>query len=147
MKATKGDKIKVAYAGKLTDGTLFDQSAPDRPLEFTLGEGKLIPGFEQAVEGMGIGEVKTVDIAVQQAYGEHDATLIRKFSRAVLSGDMQLEKGRIIRLRLANGGGLTGMVLAVTGEDVIVDLNHPLAGKDLRFEITVVSIERPGMDA
>lgn len=142
MAVAKGDKIKVQYVGKLKDGTVFDKSEENQPLEFTVGEGKIIPDFERAVEGMNVGENKTVDIQSQRAYGERDESLVRKFDRSALPPGFEPKKGMIIELHLPTGDAIPATISDVGGNYVVVDLNHPLAGKDLEFDIKVVGVDK-----
>jgi peptidylprolyl isomerase len=141
MKAQKGDRVIVAYTGKQSNGQVFDRSPDDRPLEFVVGEGKLIPGFENAVEGMAVAEEKTVTIPAAQAYGQRDPALVRKFNKEVLTGTVTLKKGMTVRLRLQNGGSILGTVLDLPEDGVIIDINHPLAGQDLSFAIKLLSVQ------
>ena len=141
MAVTKGSKIKVHYTGKLTDGTVFDRSQEDKPIEFVVGNGNLIPGFENAVCGMNPGETKTIEIKTEEAYGQKDETLIRKFPKDIIKDGTMPQKGMVIKIFLKNGGVVPATVQEVTETDIIVDLNHPLAGKDLIFEITIAAVE------
>lgn len=143
MKAQKGDRVAVAYTGKLKEGQVFDRSADDRPLEFIIGEGKLIPGFEQAVEGMSAGETRTVHLGADQAYGQRDPAMVRKFNKEVITGPITVTKGMTVRLSLKNGGSLMGTVLDIVEDGIIIDLNHPLAGRDLTFDIKLLSVQTP----
>jgi peptidylprolyl isomerase len=144
MNVKRGDKVAVTYTGKLGNGRVFDRNTAERPLEFIVGEGKLIPGFEQAVEGMAVGDVKTVNIPAAQAYGMRDHSLVRKFPAGVIQGVAGMKKGISVRVKLRNGGSILGTVLEL-GEDgsIVLDLNHPLAGQDLTFEITLLSLSTP----
>lgn len=141
MVAQKGNKIKVHYKGMLTDGTVFDSSFNREPLEFVLGEGVLIPGFEKAVEGMELNEEKLVEIPSNEAYGEIDTNLIVELSLASLPEDFTAEVGEVIQLQDQSGGIVPGAIIEVGEENIKVDLNSPLAGQDLTFKIKVVGIE------
>jgi peptidylprolyl isomerase len=135
-----GDTVKVHYTGKLDDGTVFDSSDGGDPLEFTMGQGQLIAGFEDAVTGMTVGDSKTVTLAAEEAYGEHDETMILTVPRSELPEDLEPEIG--IQLRSVQDDGQE-MVMAVTDisdDEVTLDANHPLAGQALTFEIEVVEI-------
>ncbi|OGS17586.1 MAG: hypothetical protein A2219_01090 [Elusimicrobia bacterium RIFOXYA2_FULL_50_26] len=140
-RCTKGSKVKVAYVGTLSDGTVFDSSEDGNPLEFVMGDGKLIADFEGAVDGMSEGEKKTVSVPADRAYGNRDESLIRSFPRNLLPSDGRLPaQGMALNLYLPNGKSIPGVIVAVNEQDVMVDLNHPLAGQNLTFEITLISI-------
>lgn len=138
--AKNGDQVKVHYTGTLTDGTIFDSSVQREPLQFTLGEGQLIPGFERAVLGMQVGEVKTFTIEAADAYGLHNATLIFTVAHGSLPSNMNPSIGQRFQVRQQDGSVMAVSVSAITEEGVTFDANHPLAGKDLTFEIHIVEI-------
>ncbi len=138
--AQVGDMVKVHYTGRLTDGTTFDTSLERDPLEFTLGEGELIAGFEQAVLGMAAGESKTTTIPADQAYGPHHAERVIDVERHHLPSDLQPEIGQQLQMTRPDGTTLSVMVTTVTETQVTLDANHPLAGQDLIFDITLVEI-------
>ena len=137
----KGAKVKVHYTGRLVDGTIFDSSKERKPLEFTVGSGQMIPGFDKAVEGMKLYEEKTVTIKAEDAYGKRDRTLIREFSLTSLPQNVEPKMGMVIQIQDQNGSPMQGTIIDITENSVIIDLNHPLAGKDLIFDIKVVGIE------
>ena len=137
----KGDKVKVQYTGSLEDGTVFDSSKAGEPLEFTVGSGQMIPGFDKAVEGMKLNEEKKVTIKAEDAYGKRDEALIMEFPLASLPKNFKPEKGMMIPLQDPTGRQIPGTIIDITENSIIVDLNHPLAGKDLTFDIKVVGIE------
>jgi len=139
--AQNGNIVQVHYTGTLQDGTMFDTSVGREPLEFTLGEGRVIPGFEQAVLGMRIGESKTVTIPVKDAYGPHNADMTLVVSREELPGDITPEVGQQLEITGSDGGTIIVIITEVSDTTVTLDANHPLAGKDLTFEIELVSIE------
>ena len=139
--ARSGDQVKVHYTGKLTDGTEFDSSANREPLAFTLGEGQLIPGFEQAVLGMTLGESKPTTIPADQAYGPHQPERLMGLERHHLPPDMQPEIGQHLHMTRQDGSEVTVIVAAVSEAGVTLDANHPLAGQDLIFEITLVELQ------
>jgi peptidylprolyl isomerase len=139
--AQNGDIVQVHYIGTLQDGTVFDTSIGREPLEFTLGEDRMIPGFEQAVLGMKVGESKTVDIPEEDAYGPHNAALTLVVSREELPEDMTPEVGQQLEIAGSDEGTIMVIITEVTDTTVTLDANHPLAGKDLTFEITLVNIE------
>lgn len=135
--AKTGDTVRVEYVGKLTDGTVFDSSEGSDPLEFTLGEGRVIPGFENAVSGMEVGETNSVTIAAADAYGEADPKLHIPVPRERFPDDIDPAVGQSLQVTLANGNTMPVTVMEVAEETVTLDANHPLAGEDLEFEITL----------
>lgn len=138
--AKNGDCVKIHYTGKLEDDTVFDSSVNRAPLQFTLGEGKIIPGFEKAVIGMNPGESKTVKIPYDEAYGPHRPELIAEIERSRFPEDMKLEVGKEIKLRQPNGRVVAVKIINITEAKVTLDANHPLAGKELSFDIKLVDI-------
>ena len=138
--AQHGDLVKVHYTGRLADGTTFDTSLQREPLEFTVGEGDLIPGFEQAVLGMAPGESRTTTIPSDQAYGPHHPERVMDVERHHLPPDLQPALGQRLHMTRQDGSTLTVVVTAVTEAQVTLDANHPLAGQDLIFDITLVEI-------
>lgn len=140
MPIKKGDKVRAHYTGTLEDGTVFDSSRERDPLEFVLGKGMLIAGFEAAVEGREPGETVTVTIPPAEGYGEVDPDLIFVVPRAQVPDFIPLEVGT--PLQLSNEQGQMDVTIAEVGADeVTLDANHPLAGKTLTFEIEIVSAE------
>lgn len=138
--AKQGDSVKVHYAGKLDDGTVFDSSVGREPLDFTVGAGQLIAGFDEAVVGMAVGEKKTVRIAPEQAYGPHNPEMTLQVPRGDLPPEIQPELGMQLEASQEGGHSMVVTVVEVTDESVTFDANHPLAGKALTFEIEVVEI-------
>jgi peptidylprolyl isomerase len=138
--AKQGDTVKVHYTGKLQDGNVFDSSENREPLEFTLGAGNMIPGFEQAVQGMNIGDKKTAEIPSEQAYGEKREDMIISVPRENVPGDIEPEVGQQLAIQQQGGQQVPVTVTEVSEEKVVLDANHPLAGKDLVFEIELVEI-------
>jgi peptidylprolyl isomerase len=130
----------VHYTGRLTDGTQFDSSVGREPLEFTVGAGQMIKGFDTGVRGMAVGEKKTIEIAPQDAYGERDDEAIIEFPASNIPEDMTLEPGMQLTLRNQFGQPIPVVVLEVKEEIVVMDANHMLAGKDLVFEVELVEI-------
>ncbi len=139
-KVKDGDTVKVHYTGKLTeDGTVFDSSEEREPLEFTLGEGQLIPGFEEAVIGMEVGENTTVDITSEDAYGERREDLELEVSKSDLPDNIDPQVGMQLQMQQQeNGQAIPVQITDVEEEYVKLDANHPLAGKDLTFEIELI---------
>ena len=141
VEAKDGDTVKVHYTGTLEGGTVFDTSMEREPLEFTLGAGKMIPGFEEAVKGMQVGQSKTVTIPADKAYGPHRDERILLIEREQLPEDLNPEVGQRLQMRQTVGPTIPVIVIEVTETVIVVDANHPLAGKDLTFEIELVEIK------
>ena len=139
-KAKDGDTVKVDYKLTLEDGTVYDESAAGEPLEFTLGENEVITGFEDAVKGMKVGETKTVTLTPEQAYGQYDDSLVQVVDRSQLPADIDPQVGQYLQAQGSDGSVRTFVITAVTDTTVTVDGNHPLVGKTLTFEITLVNI-------
>ena len=140
LKAKNGDTVKVHYTGTLDDGSIFDSSRDREPLEFILGSGSMIPGFDKAVNGMQVGEVKTITIPANEAYGEHRDDLVWIIEKDKLPEDLDPTIGQQLEVGLSNGGSAIVVVTYVSEASIRVDANHRLAGKDLRFEIELVEI-------
>jgi len=140
MKAKANDKVKVHYTGKLTSGEVFDSSQGRAPLEFTVGGGQMIKGFDEAVNGMEVNEQKTVTIPSVEAYGEKKDELIQEIPVDQLPADMQPEVGQKLVATNDLGHQTQVSVIGVTEEAITIDANHELAGKDLVFEIELVEI-------
>jgi len=139
--AGNGDTVQVNYTGKLADGTVFDSSVGREPLEFTLGAAQVIPGFEKAVFGMKVGEKKTVTIPVDEAYGPRRDDMVGELPREKLPSDLAPEVGQQLIMARPDGGKTIGTIISVSDNTVTIDANHPLAGKDLTFEIELVKIK------
>ncbi len=135
-----GSKVKVEYKGLLTDGTMFDQSGEGTPIDFVVGEKKLIAGFENGVIGMDEGASRTLNIPAAEAYGPWDQDLLKKIAKSSIPAEFQAVKGMTVKLHLPNGSAVPALIHDIIEEGIIVDLNHPLAGKDLVFEVKVVEI-------
>lgn len=142
IKAVKGDAVKVHYTGRLTDGTIFDASPQSRPLHFILGRGEVIPGFDEAVTGMFQGETKTVAVAPEQAYGAHDARYVEEIDQGLLPSGLELKVGRQLEITGPKGDKLLVLITALTEQTVTLDGNHPLAGKELIFDIELLEVEK-----
>lgn len=132
--------MKVHYTGTLNDGTVFDSSKGREPLQFIFGQGQLIPGFEKAVEDLSLGEITKVDIPHQEAYGEVRQDMIIRIERDKVPADIQPEVGMQLQIQQPNGQPLPVMITDVSDSHIVLDANHPLAGKDLTFEIELVSV-------
>jgi FKBP-type peptidyl-prolyl cis-trans isomerase 2 len=141
MIAKAGDKVKVHYTGKLAEGIVFDSSIGAEPLEFELGSGMVIVGFDEGITGMTIGEKKTVNIPVEKAYGPSEVENIIRIPRAEIPADLEIEIGMILNMHQDGNGQVMQVAVAdLDDESVTLDGNHPLAGKDLIFEIELVEI-------
>jgi len=138
--AKLGDTVKVHYTGKLEDGTVFDTSTDSDPLQFTIGEGQIIPGFEQAVVRMNPGESKTIKVPVDEAYGPHREEMVLVVNRNQLPADLIPEIGQQLQSRQPDGQTIVVTVTDISESSVTVDANHPLAGKDLTFDIQLIEI-------
>jgi len=138
--AKNGDTVKVHYTGKLDDGTAFDSSVNKDPLQFKIGDGRMIPGFEQAVIGMKPGEKKVATIATDQAYGPHREDMVRSVERNTFPPHIQPEVGQQLQIPQTDGHKILVTVTNVSESNVTLDANHPLAGQDLTFDIQLVEI-------
>jgi peptidylprolyl isomerase len=136
----QGDEVKVHYTGKLDDGTVFDSSQGREPISFKVGEGQVIPGFENAVEGMEVGESKTVTIPSEQAYGPRREDMVVTVEKDKFPDGVDPEEGQRFQVGSSEGQSVPAVVTDVSGEEVTLDANSPLAGQDLTFEIEVVEV-------
>ncbi len=137
--AKSGDTVRIHYTGTLTDGSQFDSSTGREPLEFTLGDGMVIPGFDTAVDGMSIGESKTFDIPADQAYGERRDEMVMTVSRDEFPDHIEPEAGQ--QLQMQQGEQVFVVTVTdVNDEAIVLDANHPLAGEDLTFTVELVEI-------
>jgi peptidylprolyl isomerase len=139
-RANKGDSVKIHYTGRLEDGTVFDTSQNRDPLDLKLGEGKVIPGFEEAVEGMDEGETKTTTIPAEEAYGPRRDDLLLAVERDRLPEGLDPEVGQPLQMQTEEGQMVQVVVADLQEDTVVLDANHPLAGQDLTFEIEVVEV-------
>ncbi len=135
-----GDTVKVHYTGTLENGEVFDSSVSREPLEFTLGQGQLIPGFEKAVIGLKVGDTTTAEIPSAEAYGERNPQMEVQVQKSQLPEGMEPEVGMQLQLNQPDGQAIPVQITKVEDEEVTIDANHPLAGKDLTFNIEVVEI-------
>lgn len=139
--AKQGDTVRVHYTGTLASGEQFDSSREREPIEFTLGEGQLIAGFETAVQGMTEGERKTVTVPSTDAYGPHDPQLLQEVPKERLPQDLDLQIGMVVQAADPTGRTMRLSVQEIGDETVLFDANHPLAGKDLIFDIELVELK------
>ena len=138
--AKSGDNVQIHYKGTLDDGSEFDSSAGRDPLAFQLGSGQVIPGFDKAVDGMTVGDSKTVRIEAADAYGERADELVQEVPKTALPPEMEPEVGMALQSQTPEGHVMNLVVTEVTEATITVDANHPLAGQALTFEIELVSI-------
>ena len=134
----QGDKVKVHYTGTLSDGIVFDSSEGKEPLEFTIGENKVIPGFENGIKEMKLNDEKTIKIQPKDAYGERDEKMVVAVPRSKFPPE--IEAGGHLLLKGPDGQRIPAKIKEVKENEVLIDLNHPLAGKELNFKVKVVGI-------
>lgn len=148
-RAEAGDAVRVHYTGRVEDGTVFDTSAGKEPLEFTIGEGMVMPGFEAAVVGMSAGEAKTVTITPEEGYGPRREELVMEVDRGCVPQEYEPVAGQTIQIGQSKERMLQVVVSEVTEDRIVLDANHPLAGKTLVFEmemVEILGIRREGKD-
>lgn len=136
----QGDKVKVHYTGTLQDGSVFDSSREREPLEFQIGSGALIPGFEKAVLGLSVGESTKVEIPSGEAYGEVRDEMIISVERDKLPADIDPQVGMQLQVQQPDGQAMPVVISDVNETHITIDANHPLAGRDLTFEIELVEV-------
>lgn len=139
--AKEGDSVKIHYTGTLDDGTQFDSSAGRDPLAFELGSGQVIPGFDKAVDGMAVGDSKTVNIPAEDAYGPHQPAMVQDVPKSALPDDLEPAEGMGLQAQGPDGQLVNLVITEVKDESITVDGNHPLAGKALNFDIELVSVD------
>jgi peptidylprolyl isomerase len=137
----KGDQVKVHYHGRLTDGTTFDSSAGRQPLEFEVGSGMVIKGFDEGVTGMAVGDKKTISIPADEAYGPRQEEMVIEFPIKNFPPDIKPEVGMTLQMHGDNGQELPVVITAINEESITLDANHPLAGKELVFDLELVDIK------
>lgn len=135
-----GDTVQIHYTGTLPDGEVFDSSEGRDPLKFEVGSGQIIPGLDQAMPGMTVGEKKTVEVPADQAYGPVDPNALQQVPREGIPEDIPLDLGTQLQVQSPQGQVLPVTVVEVTDSHVTLDANHPLAGRDLTFAIELVGI-------
>jgi len=140
MQAVKGDKVKVNFTLKDANGKVLESSKDTAPMEFTIGEGKVIPGFEKRIIGMTVGESKTITIPPEEAYGKRDEKKVFEFGREKTPPGFNPQIGQQVRMHRPDGTFFTVTVIEVTDKGFIMDANHPLAGKELTFDLELVEI-------
>jgi peptidylprolyl isomerase len=139
--AKSGNTVKIHYTGTLDDGTQFDSSKGREPLEFEVGSGQVIPGFDKAVEGMAVGDSKSVRLEADEAYGQRHEQLVQEVERSMLPDHVNPETGMALQSSSPDGRVTQFVITAVTEETITVDANHPLAGQALSFDIELVDIK------
>jgi peptidylprolyl isomerase len=139
-KVENGKYVKVHYTGKFDDGEVFDSSTGSTPLEVHMGASEVIPGFEKALIGMSENERKTVVITPEDAYGQRDENLEQSFQRSDFPADFAAQMGEMVVLESEEHGQFPAVVKSIDGQSVVLDMNHPLAGKELTFDLEVVEI-------
>jgi peptidylprolyl isomerase len=142
IRAMQGDTVKVSYTGRLADGTVFDASPAERPLRFILGKKEVIAGFDAAVTGMYMGESRTVAIPPERAYGPHEGQYVETVERGMLPAQLDPQPGQQLEITATNGNKLLVLVTGVTDDTVTLDGNHPLAGKELIFDIELLEVHK-----
>lgn len=143
IRAAKMDTVKVHYTGRLQDGTIFDESPEDRPLQFIIGREEVIAGFDEAVEGMYQGESKSVTVPCEKAYGKSKAELLETVERSIIGDKVDLQVGGQLEVTNHDDTTFRLMVREITEEYVTLDANHPLADKELIFEIELLEVKKP----
>jgi peptidylprolyl isomerase len=136
----KGDVVKVHYTGTLDSGETFDSSEGKDPITFTVGAGQVIKGFDEAVVGMKTGEEKSIKIKPEEAYGLRNEQYVKEVPKKAFPPNMELRSGMMVVLGTPDGQKIAALVKEVKQESAVIDFNHPLAGKNLNFKITVVEI-------
>ncbi|GAB6042281.1 FKBP-type peptidyl-prolyl cis-trans isomerase [Endothiovibrio diazotrophicus] len=138
--AKSGDTVRVHYTGTLSDGSQFDSSQGNDPLEFTIGGGQVIPGFDAAVTGMAVGDSKSVTIPADEAYGQRIDEAIQAVPRSAIPEEIEVKEGMQLQAAAPNGQPVVVTVVSFDDESVTLDGNHPLAGQDLTFALELVEI-------
>ena len=140
--AKKGDTAQVHYTGRLEDGQVFDSSDGGEPLEFEVGAGQVIPGFDQGVRGMSVNEKKKIEIEADDAYGQRIEALVQQIARDGLNLENDPEVGMQLGLQLPDGNEIPVTITEVTKDSITLDANHPLAGRKLIFDVELVSLKK-----
>lgn len=140
--AKNGDTVRVHYTGRLESGEIFDSSEGGEPLEFELGAGQVIAGFDEGVQGMQVGETRTIEIPAEDAYGERVEALVQTIPRQGINLETEPEVGMNLVLQLPDGSQIPVAVTDVTESYITLDANHPLAGQKLIFDVQLVEVKR-----
>ncbi|MFO8016801.1 MAG: peptidylprolyl isomerase [Candidatus Woesearchaeota archaeon] len=141
MEVKQGSKVKVEYKGTLDDGTVFDSSEGKEPLQFEVGAGQIIPGFEEGIKGMKEGEEKDIKVEAKDAYGERNEQMIQAVPKDKINVDKEVKEGMMLAVQSPDGQKVPVKVTKVDDQNVHLDMNHPLAGKDLNFHVKIVGVE------
>jgi peptidylprolyl isomerase len=137
----QGDMVKVHYHGTLEDGTVFSSTYEEKePFSFTIGKGSVLPGFEQAIIGMNVGDTRSISIPPEEAYGQHRKEFVFVMDKAQAPAGLNLELGKRLQIRTNQGQTTIATITAITEDSVILDANDPLAGKTIKFEIELIEI-------
>ena len=139
--AKKGDTVSVEYTGKLETGEVFDSSKGREPLEFEVGAHSVIKGFEDGVVGMEIGEEKDIDISSEEGYGPKNDNYVKELPKESVPKDLELKKGMILMFKREDGMRIPAVVQDIKNDTILVDFNHPLAGKNLKFKVKLLAIK------
>lgn len=139
--ARQGDTLHLHYKGTLDDGTVFDSSEGRDPLSFELGSGQIIPGLDAGVTGMEVGEKRTVRVEAAEAYGEHQEDRVQAIERSSVPDDIPTDPGTQLQMQTQDGQAIPVVIVEATEEHLVLDANHPLAGKALTFDVELVSID------
>jgi peptidylprolyl isomerase len=131
--------VQMSYTGTLPDGTVFGKSEPDKPIEFMIGAGKMIPALEKGIMGLKVGAKKKIEVKAADAYGEYDASAVQEVPKEQFPKELPLTVGQLYRVQTPQGP-LTVTIIAVKDKTISVDFNHPLAGKDLTFDVEIIKI-------
>jgi peptidylprolyl isomerase len=137
-RARNGDRVRVTYVGRFADGTVFDSSEGHEPLEFTVGGGEVIAGFDAAVTGLLVGERRSMEVAPEDGYGVHLPEMVAEVERRLIPDEHQLAVGNFLEVRMENGEAFEVRIAGLTETTVQLDANHPLAGKALHFEVQIL---------
>ena len=139
--AKEGSRVKILLEGKLEDGTVFDRTDKNNPIEFTVGEGRMLPKIENAVKGMKVGEKKNIKLKPEEAFGKRREDLIKDVPRNAIALEKEPKAGATLLLRTADGRAFPGTIVKVEKKTLRIDFNHPLAGKNVIITIEIVGIE------
>ncbi|MBU2987595.1 FKBP-type peptidyl-prolyl cis-trans isomerase [Saccharophagus degradans] len=134
-------EVTLHFALTLEDGAVVDSNFESKPATFVVGDGKLLPGFEQAIFGLIAGDKKAMQIPPEQGFGQPNPNNIQEVKRKVFAADMELAQGLVVSFADANGGEMPGVIAEIGEEIVKVDFNHPLAGREITFEVEIISVK------
>lgn len=141
--AQEGSTVKIHYTGKYEDGSVFDSSRERDPMEFVIGEGQTIPGFEEAAVGMAPGDIKSVTITPDKGFGDHEDDMVQDVPRDQLPTDLDVELGNVLEVTAPDGESYNVRVVKMDDETITLDANHPLAGETLSFDLEMVEVSDP----